>query len=113
MGIRTPDLLIANETLYQLSYTPNKSASSYLRDNLQTSCPVYIATERWRQIVSSLVGSHASSWLQCRLGIFSNLVGSIYPIIFLQPTRSVRIMPWQDNSGLHRGKRFDLANCSQ
>jgi hypothetical protein len=22
-GIRTPDLLIANETLYQLSYTPN------------------------------------------------------------------------------------------
>ena len=23
MGIRTPDLLIANETLYQLSYTPN------------------------------------------------------------------------------------------
>jgi hypothetical protein len=22
MGIRTPDLLIANETLYQLSYTP-------------------------------------------------------------------------------------------
>ena len=24
MGIRTPDLLIANETLYQLSYTPNK-----------------------------------------------------------------------------------------
>ena len=24
MGIRTPDLLIANETLYQLSYTPRK-----------------------------------------------------------------------------------------
>ena len=24
MGIRTPDLLIANETLYQLSYTPNE-----------------------------------------------------------------------------------------
>ncbi len=23
MGIRTPDLLIANETLYQLSYDPN------------------------------------------------------------------------------------------
>ena len=23
-GIRTPGLLIANETLYQLSYTPNK-----------------------------------------------------------------------------------------
>ena len=23
MGTRTPDLLIANETLYQLSYTPN------------------------------------------------------------------------------------------
>ena len=27
MGIRTPDLLIANETLYQLSYTPNKQAN--------------------------------------------------------------------------------------
>ncbi len=27
MGIRTPDLLIANETLYQLSYTPQRSAS--------------------------------------------------------------------------------------
>jgi hypothetical protein len=24
MGIRTPDLLIANETLYQLSYTPKQ-----------------------------------------------------------------------------------------
>jgi hypothetical protein len=27
MGIRTPDLLIANETLYQLSYTPTKNRS--------------------------------------------------------------------------------------
>src|SRR5207248_10393510 len=26
-GIRTPDLLIANETLYQLSYTPKRSAN--------------------------------------------------------------------------------------
>ena len=26
MGIRTPDLLIANETLYQLSYTPNEKS---------------------------------------------------------------------------------------
>ncbi len=25
-GIRTPDLLIANETLYQLSYTPSRAA---------------------------------------------------------------------------------------
>jgi hypothetical protein len=31
MGIRTPDLLIANETLYQLSYTPKPLISdSYL-----------------------------------------------------------------------------------
>ena len=28
-GIRTPDLLIANETLYQLSYTPPKSSEDY------------------------------------------------------------------------------------
>ena len=26
-GIRTPDLLIANETLYQLSYTPERGAN--------------------------------------------------------------------------------------
>ena len=26
-GIRTPDLLIANETLYQLSYTPKRRAN--------------------------------------------------------------------------------------
>ena len=26
-GIRTPDLLIANETLYQLSYTPQRRAN--------------------------------------------------------------------------------------
>ena len=31
-GIRTPDLLIANETLYQLSYTPEKSAKDYYVD---------------------------------------------------------------------------------
>ena len=30
MGIRTPDLLIANETLYQLSYTPNFLKASEL-----------------------------------------------------------------------------------
>ncbi len=29
MGIRTPDLLIANETLYQLSYTPRDCAREY------------------------------------------------------------------------------------
>jgi hypothetical protein len=33
MGIRTPDLLIANETLYQLSYTPNMIDFSELHDN--------------------------------------------------------------------------------
>ena len=27
MGSRTPDLLIANETLYQLSYTPTEKTS--------------------------------------------------------------------------------------
>ena len=33
MGIRTPDLLIANETLYQLSYTPNLIDFSELHYN--------------------------------------------------------------------------------
>jgi hypothetical protein len=28
-GIRTPDLLIANETLYQLSYTPEMLTEEY------------------------------------------------------------------------------------
>jgi hypothetical protein len=27
MGIRTPGLLIANETLYQLSYTPGRNST--------------------------------------------------------------------------------------
>ena len=45
-GIRTPDLLIANETLYQLSYTPkigerlsrrSRFSSSIVRSNLE--CP--------------------------------------------------------------------------
>ena len=31
MGIRTPDLLIANETLYQLSYDPNHLMFSNLK----------------------------------------------------------------------------------
>jgi hypothetical protein len=34
MGIRTPDLLIANETLYQLSYTPFTAASQRLAEIL-------------------------------------------------------------------------------
>jgi hypothetical protein len=36
MGTRTPDLLIANETLYQLSYTPNLIDFSELHGNLWT-----------------------------------------------------------------------------
>ena len=35
MGIRTPDLLIANETLYQLSYTPNLINFRKLHGNLR------------------------------------------------------------------------------
>ena len=34
-GIRTPDLLIANETLYQLSYTPNLINFRKLHGNLR------------------------------------------------------------------------------
>jgi hypothetical protein len=30
-GSRTPDLLIANETLYQLSYDPNQLSGKYLQ----------------------------------------------------------------------------------
>jgi hypothetical protein len=37
MGIRTPDLLIANETLYQLSYTPNLIDFSELHGNLRSN----------------------------------------------------------------------------
>jgi hypothetical protein len=35
-GIRTPDLLIANETLYQLSYTPK------IGGKIITSIPIFI-----------------------------------------------------------------------
>jgi hypothetical protein len=38
MGIRTPDLLIANETLYQLSYTPNSLITRNLYTRLGSSC---------------------------------------------------------------------------
>ena len=31
-GIRTPDLLVANEALYQLSYTPNRGHGLLVRD---------------------------------------------------------------------------------
>ena len=34
MGTRTPDLLIANETLYQLSYTPKLIDFNELHGNL-------------------------------------------------------------------------------
>jgi hypothetical protein len=37
MGTRTPDLLIANETLYQLSYTPNLIDFNELHDNLRNT----------------------------------------------------------------------------
>jgi len=43
MGIRTPDLLIANETLYQLSYTPNLIDFNELHGNLPEQ-------ERWLSI---------------------------------------------------------------
>jgi hypothetical protein len=37
-GIRTPDLLIANETLYQLSYTPGEIGERLLRrDSISAS----------------------------------------------------------------------------
>ena len=37
-GSRTPDLLIANETLYQLSYDPtNPAATNRLQDSMKIS----------------------------------------------------------------------------
>jgi hypothetical protein len=38
-GIRTPGLLIANETLYQLSYTPKKKGKLSLRTIFQQAIP--------------------------------------------------------------------------
>jgi hypothetical protein len=38
MGIRTPDLLIANETLYQLSYTPNVFITKNLHIGIPGNC---------------------------------------------------------------------------
>ena len=38
MGIRTPDLLIANETLYQLSYTPHLPKSFVATSEPQILC---------------------------------------------------------------------------
>ena len=36
-GIRTPDLLIANETLYQLSYTPKEEQQLSWRNDFSAS----------------------------------------------------------------------------
>ncbi len=38
--IRTPDLLIANETLYQLSYTPQADAMRLRTTSTAALCPV-------------------------------------------------------------------------
>jgi hypothetical protein len=46
-GSRTPDLLIANETLYQLSYDPSRSSKNPLKKNrraqLEMNCELAIA----------------------------------------------------------------------
>ena len=36
-GIRTPDLLVANEALYQLSYIPNRGAAAHHSKNTHPS----------------------------------------------------------------------------
>jgi hypothetical protein len=44
-GIRTPGLLIANETLYQLSYTPISPVKIGLQKNIKkTACPPVLHT---------------------------------------------------------------------
>ena len=52
MGIRTPDLLIANETLYQLSYDPihQTGGSKYgvfISQGKRNSCCTWSAIRRW------------------------------------------------------------------
>ena len=43
-GIRTPDLLIANETLYQLSYTPDLPMKNELKHEAKnSSCPPMVS----------------------------------------------------------------------
>ncbi len=42
MGIRTPDLLIANETLYQLSYDPDHSCEQERES--------YLAAANWQAL---------------------------------------------------------------
>ncbi len=43
-GIRTPGLLIANETLYQLSYTPNLPMKNELKHEAKnSSCPPMVS----------------------------------------------------------------------
>ena len=55
MGIRTPDLLIANETLYQLSYTPNRGNNNPLPMRYQDPLPQQNSTTAGVRSLESLV----------------------------------------------------------
>ena len=62
MGIRTPDLLIANETLYQLSYTPKLLISmSYIATPQHKKMLVYTDTERSRHTAPLAAPSETSA----------------------------------------------------
>ena len=52
-GIRTPDLLIANETLYQLSYTPQKEGQLSWRKDFSASDSENVTRDSWRWIVDA------------------------------------------------------------
>src|SRR6267378_5995517 len=79
MGIRTPDLLIANETLYQLSYTPTfrgriisasrRSRQAVSADHLrQSSGLTSVPPVDLCESVQSVARSH----LMCNLWLYFN-----------------------------------------
>ena len=68
MGIRTPDLLIANETLYQLSYTPNLVSASYMEIFPRKRClsiPARAAEDKQRHQAEQLPTSRSTPNIPC------------------------------------------------
>ena len=52
-GIRTPDLLVANEALYQLSYIPNRGAAAHHSKNTPPSQATKPATDVARRLLKT------------------------------------------------------------
>src|SRR5699024_12868889 len=60
-GNRTPDLLIANETLYQLSYSP-LCFSAYARPPSQTKTAADADQRAVALLVTGLIGGDSRPW---------------------------------------------------